>query len=133
MTQKFFKIDGKNYNIAVTDLKRSAAVLDGENAGRVKSGAMVRDIIGTYYNYSMTLDTSSISPSDYDELYNTVTAPVDSHNVTLPFGQSIISFKAYVSGAEDTLVKTKSATDDNEAIWQGLTVTFTAMKPQRTP
>ena len=38
-------VDGKNYNVFVTGLKRSFQVLDGENAERALSGRMIRDII----------------------------------------------------------------------------------------
>lgn len=131
MAQSFFKVDGKYYNVGVSELKRSASVLDGENAGRVKSGAMIRDIIGTYYNYTVTLDPRNLSDGEYDSLYQTLTAPVDSHDVVFPYGQSTLSFKAYVSGAEDTLVKTDDVTGKN--LWSGLSITFTAMKPQRLP
>ena len=39
-------LDGKAYpNLHVVSLKRSFSVLDGDNAGRVMTGAMTRDII----------------------------------------------------------------------------------------
>ena len=41
-------LDGKAYyNLHVVSCKRSFSVLDGDNAGRVMTGAMTRDIIGT--------------------------------------------------------------------------------------
>lgn len=131
MEQNFFKLNGKFYNVGITEMKRSASILDGENAGRVRSGAMTRDIIGTYYNYTVLIDTNELSESDYDELYQEITAPVDSHSVTFPYGQSVLSFKAYVSNAEDSLVQTKDVNGKNK--WSGLTITFTAMSPQRKP
>lgn len=128
--QSFFEIDGKTYDIGVTSLKRSASILDGSGAGRVKSGVMIRDIIGTYYNYSMSIDTSNISPKDYDELYELITAPVDYHTVTFPYGQKTLTFKAYISGAEDNLKKTE-VYPENE--WTDLEIKFVATGPQRIP
>lgn len=123
------KIDGKTFNVGVTSLKRGAAVLDGENAGRVLSGRMVRDIIGTYYNYDLTFGTSNLSPADYDVLYDLLTAPVDCHTITVPYGQHTKTFEAYVSNASDTL---KHMTDKMN-LWGELTIKFTAMEPDRRP
>lgn len=123
-----FTIDGRAYNVAVVSLKRKAAILDGENAGRTMSGIMMRDIIGTYYNYDLTLGTSLLSPSDYDALYEILTAPVDSHMITMPYGQETKTFRAYISNANDALIKM-----NRNNMWSSLTVTFTAMEPARRP
>ena len=81
-------LDGKAYpNLHVVSLKRSFSVLDGDNAGRVMTGAMKRDIIGTYYNYSMEIDPVSSDLAEYDEFYEAISAPVDSHVLTVPYAQ----------------------------------------------
>lgn len=122
------EIDGHSYNVAVTGIKRKAAVLDGKNAGRVLSGRMVRDIIGTYYNYDVSFGTSLLSPTDYDALYELLTAPVDYHTIIIPYGQESLTFQAYVANASDTLRRMT----ENYNHWGDLTITFTAMEPQRT-
>ncbi len=127
--QTVFTIDGKSYNVSVTDLQRKASVLDGENAGRVMSGLMVRDIIGTYYNYSMTLDTRSLNFSDYDSLYEVLTAPVDCHSITVPYGQGTATFDAYISNADDVLKRM----DGSRNLWGDLQINFVAMAPKRYP
>ena len=67
MANYVFTIDGVEYkNIHVVSVKRSFSVLDGENAGRTMDGAMQRDIIGTYYNYSLEIDPSESGPEEYD-------------------------------------------------------------------
>lgn len=123
------KVDGKTFNVAVTSLKRGAAVLDGENAGRVLSGRMARDIIGTYYNYDLTFGKSTIDPAEYDELYDLLTAPVDYHTITVPYGQRTKTFEAYVSNASDVLKRMT----DRVNLWGELTIKFTAMEPDRRP
>lgn len=121
-------VDGKKYNVLVTGLKRSFQVLDGENAERALSGRMIRDIIGTFYNYEMTLQPKIGKYSDYDALYEVLSAPVDSHKVVLPYGQRTLTFNAYVTAGQDNLIRKKST----ESYWTGLTVQFIAMAPQRT-
>lgn len=121
-------VDGKKYDVLVTGLKRSFQVLDGENAERALSGRMIRDIIGTFYNYEMTLQPKIGKYADYDALYEVLSAPVDSHKVVLPYGQRTLTFNAYVTAGQDNLIRKKST----ESYWTGLTVQFIAMAPQRT-
>ena len=123
-----FTIDGVAYNVIVPagGLKRSFEVLDGKNAGRLLSGRMVRDIIGTYYNYELQIET--IGPAEYDALYEVLSSPIDSHLVSLPYGQGTLTFKAYVTSGGDTL----SQMYKGKNYWQGLTVKFIAEAPQRT-
>lgn len=82
-----FKVDGVAYPVVVEPggLKRKAAVLDGENAGRAKSGKMIRDVIGTYYNYTLNLDTRGLDVDTYDALYEVLSAPVDEKISQAPF------------------------------------------------
>lgn len=123
-------LDGKEYpNLHVVSLKRSFSVLDGDNAGRVMTGAMTRDIIGTYYNYSMEIDPVSSNLAEYDEFYEAISAPVDSHVLTVPYAQTTLTFDAYVANGEDELVSKYGSRNE----WQNLAINFVAMKPKRTP
>lgn len=122
-------IDGRKFNVAVDKLTRKASVLDGKNAGRVLSGRMDRDIIGTYYNYELSFGTSMLSPVDYDALYELLTAPVDYHTITVPYGQGTKTFQAYVANASDTL----SLMTDKMNLWGDLAIAFVAMEPERRP
>lgn len=123
-------LDGKEYpNLHVVSLKRSFAVLDGDNAGRVMTGAMTRDIIGTYYNYSMEIDPVSSDLAEYDEFYEAISAPVDSHVLTVPYAQTTLTFDAYVANGEDELVSKYGSRNE----WQNLAINFIAMNPKRTP
>lgn len=125
-----FKVDGIAYNVLVPDggLKRSAAVLDGDNVGRTKSGRIIRDIIGTYYNYTLQIDTRGLDVEQYDALYGVLTAPEEYHTIVMPYGQATLTFQAYVSNVDDSLV----TMEGNRNRWGGLSVTFIAMGPERT-
>lgn len=52
-----FLMDGKAYNVEVEkdSLERSFAVTDTEQSGRTLDYSMDRDIIGTFYNYTMKI------------------------------------------------------------------------------
>lgn len=124
-----FKVDGVEYNVFVPSggIKRSGKVLDGDKAGRVQTGRMERDIIGTYYNYAMQIDASRLDVASYDALYQVLSAPVDYHNIVVPYGQGTLSFRAYVANVDDELI----SIDGNRKRWGNLSFNFIAMEPQR--
>lgn len=123
-------IDGVEYpHIHITSIKRSFSVLDGENAGRLMTGKMERDIIGTYYNYSCEVDPYDATPDEYDRFYEVISAPQDSHVIVVPYGQSTYTFEAYVANGDDELLDMF----DESNRWGALTFNFVAMEPARTP
>lgn len=124
-----FKVDGVEYNVFVPSggIKRSGKVLDGDKAGRVQTGRMERDIIGTYYNYAMQIDASRLDVASYDALYQVLSAPVDYHNIVVPYGQGTLSFRAYVANVDDELI----SIDGSRKRWGNLSFNFIAMEPQR--
>ena len=122
-----FTIDGKEYpGIVVMSLSRNFQVLDGENSGRSQSGLMIRDIIGTYYNYTLELDATEATPEQYDDLYEVISAPVASHAIVVPYGQTTFAFDAYITSGDDNLLRMGEINR-----WSGITVKFVAMKPAR--
>lgn len=125
-----FTVDGVGYpGVNVLSLERTFAVMDGDNAGRTMDGAMQRDIVGTYYNYNMELTSDYSDLSEYDALYEVLSAPVDSHTIVVPYGQGMLAFEAYVANGNDELLHKR----DTFNKWQNLSVNFVAMKPQRRP
>lgn len=122
-------VDGVSYpHIHFTSIKRNFEILDGENAGRVMSGDMERDIIGTYYNYSVEVDADDGYTSEYDAFWEQISTPQDSHVITVPYGQSTLTFTAYVTQGSDELEYI-----GNNNRWGGLGFNFIAVSPQRRP
>ena len=126
-----FQVDGVTYHVTVPQggLKRSGKVTDDSAAGRNQSGGMNRSIIGTYYNYSMQIDTSELDVASYDALFEVLTAPVDYHTITVPYGQSTLTFRAYTANVDDELLLVR----DGLQLWGNMTFNFVAMKPNRRP
>lgn len=123
-----FTLDGIEFNVNVTKLERSFAVTDTDNSGRTLDGSMHRDIIGTYYNYNMALETKNLDLARYDQLYEMLSSPVASHNLIVPYAQQNLEFQAYVTSGTDSL-KMRG----NKNLWSGLAINFIAMEPQRRP
>lgn len=91
------------------------------------SGEMRRDIIGTYYNYSMSIEADDNYPGEYDAFYEAITAPADSHRIVVPYAQRTLTFRAYVSQGSDELDIMMPSLNR----WGGLSFNFVAMEPQR--
>ena len=124
-----FSIDGQEFNVIVTELARKGRVSESKLSGDVKSGAHFRDIIGTYYDYEMTVGSNALSETEYDALFEILTAPVESHEVVLPSGAGTLSFRAYIEDTSDSM----TADNGKTRRWGNLSVQFYAQKPQRRP
>ena len=124
-----FVLDGVSYKVTVPagGLKRSFKILDGRNAGRVLSGDMERDVIGTFYNYELQIVAHGTDLAEYDVLYEALSAPVNFHTVSFPYGQQTLTFRAYVTEGQDSI----SRITGGKNYWRGLTVQFIAKSPQR--
>ena len=123
-----FTYGGMEFDVHVIDLKRKFSVTDTESSGRLQSGGMHRDIIGTYYNYTLTVEPRDTDKSraDYDVLYEMLSAPVESRQLVVPYAQSVLRFDAYITSGEDSL-----NVQNGKNRWSGLSINFIAMAPQR--
>ena len=125
-----FLMDGKEYQLEVGELERSFAVTDTEQSGRTADYSMHRDIIGTFYNYTMKIYPDISNLDSYDEFYDAITDPnYESHEMTFPYNQETLTFRAYVSQGKDKLMGRKGR--NIWALKDGLSLTFTAVEPQR--
>lgn len=123
-----FTIDGVGYNVGVVSIHRTANIKDGPNADNALSGKRWRDVQGTFYDYTMEVSADGMSREDYDTMYEVLSAPVDSHVLVAPYGQTTISFTAYIEVVEDDVLYM----DDGTA-WGNLTVNLYAQEAKRKP
>ena len=122
---KYIIIDGVEYKVSITSLKRSADILD-KSAYRSEDGELHREVIGTFYNYNLSLGL--VNDMDlYNTLFEVLTDPVTHHSVELP--NDHIAFDGYFSSVTDEV---RRVTDEG-TLYQGLTCNLTAMKPRKTP
>ncbi len=122
-----FKIDGVVYDVTVKKFGRDFNALDTKNTNRTLDGVMHRDVIGTYYNYSMELNTSKLNVEEYDKLYEVISAPDEKHTMTFPYAQGMFTFDAYITNGSDELIFMK----DGLNLWGNLKFNIIAMSPKR--
>lgn len=119
-------IDNNTYNVGIIKITRKASQKI-ESLGTTLDLRKHYDIKGTYYDYEVEVATQHLNVADYDSLYEVLTTPQESHTVTLPYGQSTLTFDARVSIASDVLIQ-KFTTFKK---WGTLKITFEALTPQK--
>ena len=124
-------IDGRTYHVRVVynSLEESFTILNGPAAGTAINEQDILDIRGTKYSYTLAVEPDPSYLLDYDALWNVFSAPVETHTVTLPDSQSVMSFTARVTGGR-RIYNGKNA---NVERWNGLSISFIPTYPQRLP
>lgn len=158
MAKMGIRMDGVTYRVAITfpSLTRAFSFIEGVNKGVSLNGRTILDTIGTAYSYTMNVEALDVAPrykyiprgstelltsdgkllytapdydNDYDDFFWAISDPQKrQHTITMPFGQSTITFGAYVTGGSDIFQNTKSTGRK----WGGMTVNFIPIAPQRT-
>ena len=122
-----FLLDGTEYNVSVTSLARKFSVMDTDKSGRTQDGTMYRDIIGTFYNYTMTVRERNSDSAALDAFWEAVSDPSKaSHTCQFPYGQSVLTQEMYVTSGEQDLKRM----DADRNHWGEITLSFIAMKPK---
>ena len=122
---KYLKIDGVTYKVPIVKMERKGDVLDF-TAKRLQNGGLKRDIIGTYYNF--TLEIGVINNQElYDRLWWVLTAPVASHQIQLPNQPE--PFEGYFGSCKDNI---ELVTEDGYKA-KGLSFNIVCTWPSRRP
>ena len=131
---EWVKINGKSYDVLVTELTESFNVLYSENTGRTLSerARMILDPIGTFYGHKVTFQRKTGKEDDYDELFSFLSQPrYDGVPVEIVHNQSVINYEAYVSQGERSLKKID--TKSNKVYWDKMTINIIPMEAYITP
>lgn len=129
----YIKLNGIEFDadVAISAYNRSFNVLDGDNAGRVMTGRMIRDIIGTYIGHKLTVFRRGNNYEGLDHLWDYLVAHSTDDSVMLEAadGQSTISYEAYYTSASQDLEKV----EDHVNYWGEIEINFVPMEAQVTP
>ena len=90
---------------------------------------MYRDVIGTFYNYAMTIQAYNGDTAALDAFWEAVSQPAVSHVCVFPYGQQTLTQRMYItSGEQDIRLMT-----GQKNYWGELSVNFIAMSPKVVP
>ena len=129
----YIKLNGRSFDadVAISKDHRNFNVLDGENAGRVMTGRMVRDIIGTYIGHKITVFRRGDNYAGLDELWDYLVAHSVDDSITLEAadGQTTISYEAYYTSASQDIEQVINGVN----YWGEIEINFIPMEAQVTP
>lgn len=123
-----FSIDGETFDIPLVSLKREASVLD-KYATRTEGGTLQREIIGVYFNYTLSFPKLNLDTAEYDRLWQKITEPVEFHDFIVPSSSGVFSFRGYITTTGDELKRSR----DGKHCWGGLSIKLIAKAPARLP
>lgn len=130
----FFEVDGKSYDVIVTNIQRSAKIMQSENAGvTIGSGAEeILDPIGTFVSYSVTVKRRKGHEKEFDELWDILTRPIyDGVFVNIVYNQSTIKFKAKFSVDAQNIERIDKKT--GKVYWGEMNINIVPIKAQVLP
>ena len=127
--ERGISVDGTYFNIPMVSLKRSADFLD-KYAERTEDGVLQRELIGVYYNFTLSVGTSSdFGDVSYESFWNKMTEPVEFHTFSLPTKTGSYDFVGYISTVSDEYKEILS----DDVVFTGFTCKMTAQSPARRP
>lgn len=131
MLEKRLTMDGIVYRVRIKydTLVRAFELIEGDNYGDMLSGRYERDLIGTKFAYQMAIEPDPHYRADYDAFFDAISDPKNSHTITVPYGQSTLTYEAMIDSGSDTY----RGVGGNGNIWTGLVVNFRAISVQKEP
>ena len=121
---RYLIVDGVEYRVGILKMKRKGDILD-KTANRTEDGDLHREVIGTYYNFSLEIRPGNDTEL-YDRLFWVLTEPVAYHMVQLP-GQAE-PIKMYFGSVQDEV---KYIDEDETTYYKDLTCNVVCKLPSR--
>jgi hypothetical protein len=130
----YFKINGRNYDVIVTEIEETFTILFSENTGRTlaRGAKMTLDPLGTFFGHKVTVKRKNGFESVFDELYDFISTPrYDGVPVEIVHNQTTISYSAYISQGARKLSRIDEKT--GKVYWGEITINIIPMEAQVTP
>lgn len=130
------QIDGTAYDVRIdySSLDRNFVIIAGKNARTKKTLTIaykeIFDPVGTGYEYSFIVNPNPSNLTAYDNFYAKISEAVETHSITMPFGQSTITFNAHIESGKDTFMGYNS---QGKGMWGNLVVKFKYVEPVVIP
>lgn len=129
----YIKLNGIEFDadVAISAYTRSFNVLDGENAGRVMTGRMIRDVIGTYIGHKVRVFRRGNNYDGLDAFWDYLVEHSVDDFVLLEAadGQAAIEYEAYYTSGTQEIEKVENGVN----YWGEIEINFIPMEAQVTP
>ena len=121
---RYLVVDGEEFHTGVINMTRKGDILD-KTANRTEDGNLHREVIGTYYNYTLEIRPGN-DTAHYNRLWDILTEPVAYHYVQLPGSDDTVEM--YFGSVQD---KVRYIAEDGTTYYSGLTCNIICKKPSR--
>lgn len=131
MTLQQLTMDGVVYHVRVVydSMVLSFELIEGPNAGTMLSGLDERDLLGTKYGHRLAVEPDPAHREDFDAFFHAISAPVNTHHIELPYGQTTLAYDAKITRGNVGL----GGKMMGKNLWHGLEVNYEPIEPQRLP
>lgn len=109
-------------NVSVSKLKRTVKITNGRNGGTFLNGKKYYDTKKSYINYDMVINASTLSPVEYDMLFDLMAQPQETHFLQIVYGQKMLQIEAHIDSINDSCLKIFP----DHTLWGNLTVSFSS-------
>lgn len=124
-----FLIDGVAYHVQVMSLKRAFQIKEAIASSVTQGGGIYRSLVGTYYNYTITVREKDGDREAFDAFWEAVSAPKESFLCEFPYNQTMLRQRMYVTSGNQEIRRLHQ----NGAEWKDITIQFFAQEPQVIP
>ena len=93
-------VDGIQWNVEC-QIERVSEIRASDISGLLLDGSQFNDVLGQYLRYDIALVCPMGMETEYAELYEALTAPVDGHSFVLPYNNGTITITARVESIHD--------------------------------
>ncbi len=133
MSACYIKLNGVLFDVdvAIGEYSRNFNVLDGPAAGRVMTGRMVRDVIGTYLGRKVKVFRRGDNYKGLDRFWDFLVEHSVDESVLLECadGQSTLAFEAYYTAGEQPIEQVTNGVN----YWGEIEINFIPMDAQVKP
>lgn len=132
----YCKINGKAWDVIVSDITETFNITHSENAGRtIADGAeMLLDPLGTFFSHSVTFARIPGYEKEFDELFDFLSKPRSKGlRVELAHGQKTLAYDAYISTGSRSVKRIHFSDTETTVFWTAFSANFTPMKAQVLP
>lgn len=130
---KYFKINGREYDVIVEGLTEEYTILYGENTGRTlgEGCPMILDALGTFFSHKVTVSRKAGKEAEFDELYRLLSRPRNKGlNFDVVHNQDVAQYEGYVSKGSRAVKRIDEKT--GAVYWDKMTVNIAPIKAQVT-
>lgn len=121
-----FTVDGVQWDVPCT-ISRVASLTASQISGMLLDKSYFNDVLGTWFQYNITMVVPIGQEADYNAIYEVLTDPVESHVFVLPYADTTIEITGRIVTVSDVYVR-----EGNVTRWRKTAFSIISNYPSKT-